>query len=65
MGASLANIAALYNRKNYYFLPMLQDDPKKKPYSLVSCFELLPEALDAMREGRQLLPLFREIPEKG
>ena len=65
MGASLANIAALYNRKNYYFLPMLQDDPEKKPYSLVSCFELLPEALDAMREGRQLLPLFREIPEKG
>lgn len=65
MGASLANIAALYNRKNYYFLPMLQDDPEKKPYSLVACFERLPEALDAMREGKQLLPLFREIAEKG
>ena len=37
---------------------MRQDDPQRKPHSLVADFTLVPDALAAMREGRQLRPLF-------
>jgi dipicolinate synthase subunit B len=37
---------------------MLQDDPQCKPHSLVANFEMIPQALAAMTEGRQLRPLF-------
>lgn len=58
MSANLANIAALLSRKAVYLLPMKQDDPKKKPHSLVADFSLLPSALEAARRGEQLRPLF-------
>jgi dipicolinate synthase subunit B len=45
-------------RKNVYFVPMKQDDPIKKPHSLVSDFSLLPESLDGAIEGRQMRKLF-------
>ena len=53
------NLAAMYGKKSVYFLPLLQDDPVKKPFSAVSEFELLPEAIDAAMQGKQLRPLFR------
>lgn len=49
----------MYGKKSVYFLPLLQDDPVKKPFSAVSEFELLPEAIDAAMQGKQLRPLFR------
>ncbi len=58
MGANLANIGELIVRKNVFFVPMLQDDVVKKPYSLVADFRLLPEAIAAASDGRQLRPLF-------
>lgn len=58
MSANLENIARLSLRKNVYLVPMRQDDPIKKPYSLVADFSLIPEALNAAFEGRQLRPLF-------
>lgn len=60
MSQNLSNIAALLTRRSVYFLPMLQDDPKKKPHSLVAKMSLIPDALTAMREGRQIRPLFLE-----
>ena len=57
MSANLANIGALLNRKNIWFLPMRQDDPERKPHSLVADFSRMREALEAMAEGRQLRPL--------
>ena len=52
------NIGKLLNTKHVYFVPLAQDDPEKKPYSLVADFEkLLPAALAAL-EGRQLQPIF-------
>lgn len=58
MSQNLSNIGRILTRKSVYFLPMRQDDPKGKPHSLVADFTRLPEALDAMREGKQLRPLF-------
>ena len=58
MSQNLANIARLLTRKSVYFLPLSQDDPRGKPYSLVADFSRLSEAFSAMRDGRQLRPLF-------
>ena len=58
MSQNLASVSRLLTRKSVYFLPMRQDDPLAKPHSLVADFARIPEALVAMREGRQLRPLF-------
>ena len=51
------NIGELFNRKNYYFVPMIQDDCLKKPASLVSEFSLLPKAIYSALKGIQLRPI--------
>ena len=58
MSANLQNLAALSLRKGVYFVPLTQDDPVKKPASLVADFSRVGEAFAAMQEGRQLRPLF-------
>jgi dipicolinate synthase subunit B len=58
MSQNLSNIARLLTRKSVYFLPMRQDSPEGKPHSLVADFSRIPEGYLAMREGRQLRPLF-------
>ena len=60
MSANLANLAALLMRKNVYFVPMRQDAPRDKPHSLVADLSLVSPALRALREGKQLRPLFLE-----
>lgn len=57
LSGSAPNIAALLNRKYYYFVPFKQDDPQKKPRSLASDFTKIEEALEAALEGRQLQPI--------
>ncbi len=59
LGASGENIARLYQRKNFFFVPYGQDDPAAKPQSLKADFSLLPETLDAAMQGRQLQPVLR------
>ena len=44
-------------RKYYYFTPFRQDDPVLKPASLVADMSLIPDAIAAALEGRQLQPL--------
>ena len=61
MSANLSNIAVLLQKKNVFFVPLLQDDPENKPHSLVADFGLLPDALQAMKNGKQLRPLFRTL----
>ena len=58
MSANLGNIGTLLNRKNIYFVPMRQDDPVRKPHSLVFDADLVPEALENAMMGRQMYPLF-------
>ena len=60
MSQNLANISSLLSRKSVYFVPLRQDDPVGKPHSLVADFTLLPKAFEAMKEQRQLRPLFLE-----
>ena len=57
LSGSAPAIAALLNRKNYYFVPFGQDDPLKKPRSMASDFSLIEDTVDAALEGRQLQPL--------
>lgn len=54
---SAKNIGELFNRKNYYFVPMLQDDCENKPASLVAEFSMIPEAIAAAVKGIQLRPI--------
>lgn len=58
MSANLCNIGILLPRKNVFFVPLRQDDPARKPHSLVADFSLVPSALSAALAGRQLRPLF-------
>ena len=51
------NIGELLNRKQYFFVPFGQDDPEKKPCSLVADFSQIIPAVEAAMEGRQLQPI--------
>ena len=57
LGASAKNIGVLLEKKYVYFVPYGQDDPEKKPTSLVADFTRIPDTIDAALEGRQLQPL--------
>ncbi len=57
LGAAAANIGALLNRRNVYFVPFRQDDPVGKPTSLVSDFTQVPDTLAEALRGRQLQPV--------
>ena len=59
LSSNLKNIGAMLTRKNVYFVPMKQDDPEKKPHSLVADFSLLPQTLAAALEGKQFQRLFQ------
>ena len=59
--ASAPNLGALLSRKYIYFVPFGQDDPVKKPTSLVADFSLGADAAQAALEGRQLQPLLRVV----
>ncbi len=60
LSANLVNIGKLIARKNIYFVPMMQDDPVKKPTSLVADFARLTETVEEARKGRQIMPVFLE-----
>ena len=51
------NIGALLNYKHYYFIPMAQDDPIKKPVSVVCDFDRTLETVKYALEGKQLGPV--------
>ena len=59
LGASCKNIGLLMNTKNIYFVPLGQDDPIKKPNSLVAHFDLISETLANAVLGEQLQPVLR------
>ena len=46
--ANLQNIAILHTRKHVHFVPLLPDDPVKKPYSLVCAFEEIPKMVEGI-----------------
>lgn len=58
LSANLSNISAVMMRPSVYLVPMKQDDPVGKPYSLVAELERIPECIDAAQRGEQIRPLF-------
>ena len=57
LAGAAENIGKLLGRKNYYFVPFGQDDPKNKPTSIVADFTKIPQALEAALERRQIQPM--------
>lgn len=57
LAGAAENIGKLLSRKHYYFIPFGQDDPEKKPTSMVADFSQTQQALTAALEGRQLQPI--------
>jgi len=57
LAGAAENIGKLMARKHYYFVPFRQDDPQKKPTSIVADFSKIPQTLDAALAGRQIQPL--------
>lgn len=57
LGMNMKNIGLLLNAKNIYFVPFGQDNPEKKPNSMIAHTELLIPSLEAALHGRQYQPI--------
>ena len=57
LGLNASNLVKLINMKNVYFIPFGQDNPHKKPNSLISDFSLVVETIAAAIDKKQLQPL--------
>ena len=57
LAGAAENIGRLLPRRHYYFVPFRQDNWVKKPTSMVADFSLIPAAVEAALEGRQLQPI--------
>ena len=59
LAGAAENIGRLLGRKNYFFVPFGQDDPFKKPTSIVADFTKVLPALTLMLEGKQIQPMLQ------
>ena len=57
LAGSAKNIGALLDKKNVYFVPFRQDDPVRKPTSVVADFGQVTQTIEAALAGKQLQPL--------
>ena len=57
LSSSAKNIGELMNYKHYYFIPMAQDNPEKKPFSIVCDFKRTYEAAMYALDNKQLQPM--------
>ena len=57
LAGAAENIGRLLARKNYYFVPFGQDDPRNKPTSLVADFGKIPETVEMAMKGMQIQPV--------
>ncbi|MCI2255481.1 dipicolinate synthase subunit B [Domibacillus sp. PGB-M46] len=62
LGLNSQNIVKLLNMKNIYFVPFGQDDPIKKPNSLVAFMDLIPATVSQALSHKQIQPLLKEYP---
>ena len=58
LGSSAKNIGMLMNMQNVYFVPFNQDDPVKKPNSLVADMTKIAPTIDNALDKVQLQPMF-------
>lgn len=59
LGMNMKNIGLLLNAKHVYFVPFGQDNPEKKPNSMIAHTELLCEAAEAALDGKQYQPILQ------
>jgi dipicolinate synthase subunit B len=57
LGLNGVNVMRLLNAKHIYFIPFGQDDPFKKPNSLISDFNLIVPTIVKALEHQQLQPV--------
>lgn len=57
LSTAAENIGKILAMRNVYVVPFGQDDPVKKPRSVVAEFEKIPEALAAALAGAQMQPI--------
>ena len=57
LGAASRNIGELLCRRDVFFVPFAQDDPVKKPRSMVALLERIPDTLEKALEGEQIQPI--------
>ncbi len=57
LGGAAKNIGILLNYKNYYFVPFREDEPIKKPKSMVADFSKIPQTIDLALSGEQIQPI--------
>ena len=59
LGMNMKNIGILLNVKHIFFVPFGQDDPEKKPNSMIARTEMLIPAVEAALEERQYQPVIQ------
>ncbi len=59
-GAS-KNIGILRNYRNFYFVPVFQDDCVGKPFSMIADFTKIPQTIEAALDGVQIQPMITSI----
>lgn len=64
LGMNMKNIGLLLNAKNIYFVPFGQDDPMKKPNSLVAHMNELIPTLEKALQKEQYQPMIQSFPYK-
>lgn len=57
LSASAANIGTLMSRRNYFFVPIRQDNPELKPTSAVADLSLIPQSAAYALEYKQFQPV--------
>lgn len=57
LSGSARNLGSIRTMRHVYLTPMYQDDPQGKPNSLVAINDLLPDAVVAALEGKQVQPV--------
>lgn len=60
LGLNGVNLMRLMATKNIYFIPFGQDDPVKKPNSMVARMEMLSETIESAIDGKQIQPVIVE-----
>jgi len=60
LGLNGVNLMRLMATKNLYFIPFGQDDPVKKPNSMVARMEMLSETVISAMNGTQIQPVLVE-----
>ena len=65
LGLNGVNIMRLMATKNIYFIPFGQDDPIRKPNSMVARMPMLIETIEAALMGKQVQPVLIERYKDG